>query len=114
MNHIKAHAETSATDRSTRVFMTIDAEAMMTRFPADVYREAVKEAAHVIAEQVIAELQEKIIAKINQQAIANLVIAESGNSIKDMLDKKLPDRVEHIVEKQVYQRGFLGGIRRVA
>lgn len=113
MSYIKAQAEKSVVDGSTRVLMTLGVEAMMTTFPTDVYREAVKEAAHVIAELVIAEHQEKIIAKIDQQAIANLVIAEAGNSIKNMLDKKLPDRVDQIVEKQVYQRGFLGGVRRI-
>jgi hypothetical protein len=97
-----------------RVITEVPTEDLAGRFPDAIWRHAVEEAGHVIAERLVALHQESIIAKIDQQAIANLVIAEAGNSIKDMLDKKLPDRVDHIVDKEIYQRGFFGGMRRIA
>jgi hypothetical protein len=83
--------------------------------PQALFAEVIKKASEMIAEKVVSEQQNDILAKVSQDAIATLVVAESGNAIKDMLDKKLPDKIERVVEKQVevYQRGILGGVTRI-
>ena len=73
-----------------------------------------EKAAQSIADEFVKQNMPSILARIDQQAIANLAIADGANAIKDMLDKKLPDRVDTIVKKEVYQRGIFGGVRRVA
>lgn len=82
-------------------------------------REMVRAVVHQIADKVadiyVAEHYQEIVAKIDQQAIANLSVAEAGVKIREALEKDIPGRVEHIIERkrEVYQRGLLGGITRI-
>lgn len=47
----------------------------------------------------------------------NMAIAEAGAAINETLHKKMPDKILEIekrtTETQVYQRGLLGGMRRI-
>jgi uncharacterized membrane-anchored protein YjiN (DUF445 family) len=64
------------------------------------------------AERYVAENYPQLVAKIDQQAIANLVIAESGKKIAEEIRLTPPvPRIE--TKREVYQRGIFGGVRRV-
>lgn len=77
------------------------------------FEEVIKQLAEAISEAYVKEHAQEIISKIDQNAIVTMVVAQSGNAIKDMLDKKLPDKVVVEKEVEVYQRGILGGITRI-
>ena len=55
--------------------------------------------AEQIAEKFVKTHGTKIMKAMDPVAIANLSVAMAGNAVKDMLDKKLPDRVDTIVHK---------------
>jgi hypothetical protein len=84
-------------------------------------REVLKQAIEKVSDHIAAEFIEKhgqeIAAKLDPVAIANLVIADGAAKTRELLDKKLPDRVEHhvreITKTEVYQRGVLGGLKRL-
>lgn len=64
-----------------------------------------------IAERFCQEHYADIAGKLDQEAIANLAIAESAKKIAEEI--RLRPVVLKEVERQVYQRGFFGGVRRV-
>jgi phage tail protein X len=57
----------------------------------------------------------ELMALIDMQAVANMAIAQTGAAINETLQKKMPDVVQTIVEKEIeiYQRGVFGGIKRI-
>ena len=69
--------------------------------------------ADAIATRYVEEFYGEIVAKLDQNAIANLAIAEASKKIAEEIQRQ--PNVFHSVEKrtEVYQRGILGGIRRV-
>lgn len=77
--------------------------------------EAFRIAAEKIADKIVEERFAEIAAKMDPTAIANLSISEAAVKINETLQKKLPDRVDRIVERptKVYQRGIFGGIRKL-
>jgi len=64
-----------------------------------------------IAERYVQENYPAIAAKLDQEAIANLAIAESAKKIAEEI--KLRPVIVKEVEREVYQRGIFGGMRRV-
>lgn len=74
----------------------------------------IKEAGRAIADHIIQNHSIEITEKISQQAIATTAVAMAGAEINDTLKKKLPDRIDRIVDKQVYQRGIFGGVKRIS
>jgi len=105
-------SETTATGEKHFVIST-NQEEWMLDMPNMVMRRVIEMAAEQITKEFVEKHSQDIIKCIDQQAIATLVVAEAGNAVKDMLDKKLPDKIEKVVETQVYQRGFFGGISRI-
>lgn len=72
----------------------------------------VQEIVRLTAERYVQENYPELISKLDQQAIANLVIAESGKKIAEEIRlTPPPPRVER--ETKVYQRGILGGLTRI-
>lgn len=72
--------------------------------------------AHLIAERFVDENYQEIIKHVDMQAVANMTVAAAGAKIHETLQKKLPDKIMeiHKTNTQVYQRGWLGGIKRIA
>lgn len=66
----------------------------------------------LVAERYVAENYPQLIAKIDQQAIANLVIAESGKKIAEEIRLTPPPPVV-VKDTEIYQRGIFGGVTRV-
>ena len=64
-----------------------------------------------VAERYVAENFPQIAAKLDQNAIANLAIAEASKKIAEEIQRK--PNIVHEVEKQIFQRGIFGGVRRV-
>jgi hypothetical protein len=42
-----------------------------------------------------------------------LVVAEAGAGIRDAIYKKFPDKIVEVHKREFYQRGLLGGLRRI-
>ena len=59
----------------------------------------------------VAENFPQIAAKLDQNAIANLAIAEASKKIAEEIPAQAK-LVVHEVEKQIFQRGIFGGVRR--
>lgn len=77
----------------------------------DVLRQISKQ----IAERYVAEHYQEIAAKMDQQALATLSVAEGASKIRETPEKKIPDKVLEIIKDNpaVYQRGFFGGMTRI-
>ncbi len=74
-----------------------------------------REIVRLVAEKYVAEHFQEIAALISQDAIATMAVAECGAKIRETLEKKIPDKVLHTVttEREVWQRGILGGMTRI-
>ena len=76
-----------------------------------------REIAQAIAEKYVAEHYRDIAALISKDAVATMVMAESAAKIRETLEKKIPDKVMEVVRTQVntevWQRGLLGGMKRI-
>ena len=72
-----------------------------------------KKIAETVAEKFVEEHYAEIAAKLDQNAIANLAIAEASKKIAEEIQRRpnIVREVEH--HTAVYQRGLLGGLRRV-
>lgn len=94
-----------------RISATIDSDLMRDRMASMVVREVCQ----LIAERYVTEHYQEIAALLSQDAIATLSVAESAAKIRETLEKKIPDRVMEIVKTktEVYQRGILGGLKRI-
>jgi hypothetical protein len=77
--------------------------------------EAIRLAAKQIAEDLIKEHYQEIIAGINPVAISNMAIAEAGAAVNETLHKKLPDKILEIERNhtEIYQKGAFGGLKRI-
>jgi hypothetical protein len=80
----------------------------------DVRELAVRMAAEKLAERIVAEHGQEIISGCDMQAVSNLAVAEAATAIRETIHKKLPDVVHTRVERELYQRGVFGGVRRVS
>src|SRR2546429_99451 len=83
---------------------------------ADLFAERSADAIHelvcrVIADRYVQEHYAEIAAKLDQNAIANLSIAEASKKIAEEIQRR-PNIVRE-VKTQMYQRGIFGGLRRV-
>lgn len=100
-------------NRSTSFLVDVPDEVMADKMALAIYEEVIRKVSDKIAQKFIAKDGQKVYKALDPQAIANLTVAEAGRSIKEMLDKKLPDKIVEVVKKEVYQRGIFGGIRRI-
>lgn len=73
----------------------------------------------LVAQQLAIDILEndyvQIVSKISPEAIANMAVAEAGAKINELLNSKLPDKIQFIEKNttQVYQKGIFGNLRRV-
>jgi len=74
------------------------------------------EAARLMAEQIVADKFQEVMAAIDVQAIANLAVAEAAAEISKTLKADIPRRVVEIerTKREVYQRGVFGGVKRIS
>ena len=79
----------------------------LTEFPEAIFQEVVRQ----IATRYVEEHYQEIAAKLDQNAIANLAIAEASKKIAEEIQRQ-PNIVER-TRTEVYQRGVFGGMRRV-
>ena len=110
---MKIQRQFNSNTQEENFLVTVPEETMMTKLPMAIFEEVVKLVAREIADRVIEEKGQKIFESISPEAIANLTVAEAGRSIKEMLDKKLPDKIVEITKERVYQRGIFGGLTRI-
>jgi hypothetical protein len=78
-------------------------------------RRAVIEIAEKLAAQYIAEHGAEILAAISPESVATNTMAAAGAAVNETLQKKWPDKVVEVTrtEREVWQRGILGGMRRL-
>ena len=112
---MKVQTNKNTNTKETDYLVSVPEEIFAAKLPIAIFEEVTKLVAHKIAEKVLREKGQEIFKQISQKAVATLAVAEAGRGIKEILDKKLPDKVETIVKKEteVWQRGILGGIRRI-
>jgi hypothetical protein len=66
---------------------------------------------HLVAERYVEENYPALVAKLDQQAIANLAVADAGKKIAEEIRTK--PTVLHDTKTEVYQRGIFGTLRRL-
>jgi predicted transcriptional regulator len=107
---VKTEIYRSATDDS----MTISAKfgPLTNIINAHSMQVLVQRIACAIADRYVAEHYAEIMAKLDQNAIANLAIAEAGKKIAEEI-QRVPNTI-HEKRVEIYQRGIFGGLRRVS
>lgn len=105
---IHSHEDPNSTDR----FITarFSQEVLMASTMADAL---VVEIMRKIAERYVEEHYGEIAAKLNPEAIANLAIAESARKIGEEIRCRPKVVHEKETHTEVYQRGILGGMKRI-
>jgi hypothetical protein len=80
-----------------------------------ILRVAIERVAEDIAKRYLADHAQEILSLMNQEAVANLAVADAAGAIREQLAKKLPDKIVEVVrtEREVYQRGVFGGMTRI-
>lgn len=80
-----------------------------------VARRAIEIIAESIAGQYLDAYGSEVLKVMSPEAIAQMAIAEAGAAVNDTLKKKLPDKIVEVTrtEKEVYQRGIFGNLRRI-
>lgn len=79
---------------------------------AETCRAVIYKIVEAIAERYVQEHYIEIAAKLDQNAIANLAIAEASKKIAEEIERH-PTVVHQKGDTKVYQRGILGGVRRI-
>ena len=64
-----------------------------------------------VADRYVLEHYPELVAKLDQNAIANLAIAEASKKIAEEIQRQ--PNIVHETKREVYQRGLFGGIHRV-
>lgn len=76
-----------------------------------------RELATQFAERYLAEHYQELAAKVNQDAIATMTVAEIAAALKDSIEKttaaQQPTRTIIEKETEIWQRGLLGGLKRI-
>lgn len=89
---------------------TFDQNQMLS---SEMVRFLFEEVAALVAQRYVEEHYAELVANLDQQAISNLAIADAGKKIAEEIRSQ--PRVVHDKETktEVYQRGLLGGMRRI-
>lgn len=70
-----------------------------------------------VADRYVQENYSDIVGKMDMSAVANMAVAAAGAAVNKTLMEKIPEkilRVENVrVDKQVFQRGIFGGMKRI-
>jgi len=109
---IKISVSKPADRLAVDVNMTIDDLMVHKSTATAVLREIIVK----VAQRYVEEMYPVIVRSLDAQAIANLAIAEAGAQIAKSVKESSPERVlvvEKPAEKEVYQRGILGGLKRI-
>lgn len=83
----------------------------------DMCEAIIRNAGAKVADHIIANYLPEILEKISPDAIANMAIAEAAAAVNQTLKQKMPDKIVEIVRRespQVYQKGLLGGLKRIS
>jgi hypothetical protein len=98
---------------STDMKYMISVESTVSRFIAE---EFVAIAARMIAEKYVEEHYQEIAALIDQNALATLSVAEAASAVKKSLEvgvKQIVSAIPQKHDKEVWQRGVFGGMRKI-
>jgi|SRR5579864_1164724 len=78
-------------------------------------RDVIERISKAIADRWVTEHYQEVAARISQDAVALLSVAEAGAKIRESLEKKLPDKIVEIArtKTEMYQRGVFGSITRI-
>lgn len=83
----------------------------------EIVNRIIEKVAEQLAKDILENNYAEIMEKVSPVAIANIAIAEAGAAVNETLHKKLPDKILEIekrtTEIQMYQKGLLGGTKRV-
>jgi len=79
----------------------------LTEFPEAIFGEVVRQ----IAARYVEEHYMEIAARLDQNSIANLAIAEASKKIAEEIQRR--PNIIHEKDTQIYQRGVFGGMRRI-
>lgn len=96
-----------------------DTQSYLLRWDATLTREMEasfwRAVGQVFAEKYVAENYQALVARMDQQAIANLSVAEVASKLREAIEKKIPDKIVEVqtTKTEVYQRGLLGGLKRI-
>jgi hypothetical protein len=84
------------------------------RMGEEIVREIVARVSEHLAAEYLETHGAELLSHINADAVANMAIAEAGAAVNDTLKKKHAERVVRVPgEREVYQTGIFGGLRRV-
>ena len=97
-----------AADMTVSYVAKVADSAMMNEYAATAIYKLICER---IAERYVDEHYIQIAAKLDQNAIANLAIAEASKKIAEEIQRR--PNIVHEVETQIFQRGIFGGVKRV-
>ncbi len=74
----------------------------------------VEEAVREVVKRWVDENYTEVVKGMDQQAIANLAVADAAAAVGKAIREKIPDKVLHVEGPgAVYQRGILGGLRKI-
>ena len=106
----------ASTGYESRIIVTTPADYMMMNLPAAIFDAVVGKVAGILAEKIVAEQGQAIIALVDQNAVATMTMAESAAAINDTLKKKYAEKPVYIekTKEKIYQRGIFGGMTRIA
>lgn len=79
-----------------------------SQLPEIIFAEVVR----LIAQKYVEDHYEEIAAKLDQNAVASLAIAEAGKKIAEEIRSK-PTVIHEKGDTHIYQRGILGGFSRI-
>lgn len=66
-----------------------------------------------IAERWVAENYQSVVEHISLEAIATMAAAQVSAEINKTLKEEAAVQVKEVVKREVWQRGLLGGMRRI-
>jgi hypothetical protein len=103
----------SAMSRSRLYQLTVEA-AESQEMGRAILREMVERVAEHLAAEYLETHGAELLTQINADAVANMAIAEAGAAVNDTLKKTYAERVVHVPgDREIYQRGIFGGLRRL-
>jgi hypothetical protein len=98
----------NAADMSVNYVVKVNSLAMMDEYAVTAIYKLICDR---VAEKYVEEHYIEIAAKLDQNAIANLAIAEASKKIAEEIQRK--PNIVHEVETQIFERGIFGRTRRV-
>ena len=110
----KAYFEAQTNSIKTITVTNIDDLMQSEFFMSALLEEVANKLSGAIIEQCLPEVLERI----SPDAIANMTIASAGAKINETLNKKMPDKILEITKTEktheVWQKGLLGGMRKIS